>query len=96
MTADDGDIIGERQKLALDGIKQLPVTAAGKISSSNGACKQHFADYRKVLRIVEIDNAPWRVAGAVQDFESQLANLYPIPLLQPSVGCYVASVHHPE
>ena len=46
MTADDGNIIRERQKLALDGIQQLPVIAAGKIGSSNGACKQDVADYR--------------------------------------------------
>ena len=89
MSADDRNVVPQRQKLSLIELQQLPVIASGKIAAADRTGEQHIADDRQTLHRIEKDDASRRMSGTMQDVECQLADVDLISVLQPSVGSHV-------
>src|SRR5919198_2376198 len=70
VTADEEDIVAERQQLRLDGAGQSRVIAVGEVRAADGAAKQNVADQCKALCPIEQHDRPRRVTGTVEHDEA--------------------------
>ena len=52
MSADDRDVVPQRQELVADRLQQLPVIPSGKVAAADGTREQHVAyDGQALVRI---------------------------------------------
>src|SRR5579872_1215260 len=90
MSADETDVVAEREQLLLDRFDQGRVIAARQIATSDRTVEQDVADMGKTYFLVEEHHASRRVTGAVQNIEVQFADANLIVFLEPAVWSEVA------
>jgi hypothetical protein len=65
-------------------VNQLRVIAAGKVRASDGVCEQHVADDGKPARLMEKDDMPGCMPGAVLYLQRHRAHAHRVTLVQPA------------
>src|SRR5215475_6581402 len=94
MAADEADIVPERQELLGDRLDKRGVAAAGQVGAPDRAVEQHITDMGEAQFLIDVDDAARRMAGAVQDVESEIADSDLLAFLEIAVGIEVADPEH--
>src|SRR5690606_19756232 len=73
MTANEADVIAERQELFADGSEQRLVIASRQVGPSDRSSKQHIADLRETCLAIIVDHVTGRMPRAMEDLEGVTA-----------------------
>jgi hypothetical protein len=96
VAADEADMIAERQQLVLDRADQRRVVATGQVGTADRSIEQHVADQCETHLLVGEHHTARRMAGAMQDVESQFADLGLVTFVEPAIRREIAHVGHAE
>src|ERR1700756_3277629 len=90
VTADETDVVAERQQFFGDRADQRGMAAARQIGAADRAVEQHVADMGETHLLVEEDYAARRMTRAMENVEAQFADPDLLAFPEPAIGHEIA------
>lgn len=85
VTGNEGDVFTQRPEAVADGRNQGVEIAPGEIGASDRAPKQHVAHNSQMAGCMKKHDVAWRMSGAVQHVQCDVAELHDVALLEPAI-----------